>query len=427
MRKLWLIIRREYAVRVHTRTFVLSTIGLPTLMVVVFAVPAYFASRRAGHTLQIAVVDEVGGIGPLAAQRLSVPELPSGDPQFDVVTTIEQPAHLQKIQDQLKQKVLAGHLDGYLLISRASGDQEKADFYTRNSGDYALGSALAGAVTQAAIGRRLAQRNVSVSGSDLDTLLARVHVSVVQVKLRGEQKTGGQSFQAAILLSGVLYMSLLLYGVTTMRSIMEEKSTRIMEILLSSVRPFPLMAGKILGVGAVGLTQFLIWAGSGVLLLEYGEMMLKLLTGGSASFQLQLPMALWFWFVVYFLGGYFLYSSLFAALGAAVSNEQAASQAQIPITIQLVASFIMFPIIVRNPGSNLSVALTMVPFFSPILMVMRVALEPPPLWQMLLSVGILAVTTVVMVYASAKIYRVGVLMYGKRPSLLQLMRWLRYT
>ena len=422
---MWLIIRREYTVRVRTRTFVLSTIGLPTLMVVVFAVPAYFASRRAGQTLRIAVVDETGGIGVLAAQRLAIPELPNGSPQFDVVSTIERPAHPQVTESRLKQKVLAGSLDGYLLISPAPGTEEAARFYTRNSGDYALGSALANALTQAAIGQRLAERNVPVS--DLDTLLRRVGVSVVQVKQRRERKERGQTFQASILLAGILYMSLLLYGVTTMRSIMEEKSTRIMEILLSSVRPFPLMAGKILGVGAVGLTQFLIWAGSGALLLGYGEMMLRMLTGGTASFHLQLPMTLWLWFVVYFLGGYFLYSSLFAALGAAVSNEQAASQAQFPVTMLLVASFIMFPVVVRNPDSTLSVALTMVPFFSPILMVMRVALEPPPLWQMLLSVGILAVTTVVMVYASAKIYRVGVLMYGKRPSFLELLRWLRYT
>lgn len=425
MRKLWLIIRREYTVRVRTRTFVLSTIGLPTLMVVVFAVPAYFASRRAGSTLQIAVVDETGGLGRLAGQRLAIPELPDGSPEFDVVSTIEQPANSRSTQSQLKQKILAGKMDGYLLISKPSDERETATFYTRNSGDYALESALGNALTQAAIGERLAQRNVPVS--DLDTLLRHVNVSVVQMKQQGEREERGQTFQASILLAGILYMSLLLYGVTTMRSIMEEKSTRIMEILLSSVQPFPLLAGKILGVGAVGLTQFLIWAGSGAVLLGYGAYMLKVLSGGTASFHLQLPMALWIWFVVYFLGGYFLYSSLFAALGAAVSSEQAASQAQFPITMLLVASFIMFPVVVRNPGSNLSVALTMIPFFSPILMVMRVALEPPPLWQMLLSVGILALTTVIVVYASAKIYRVGVLMYGKRPSIAEMMRWLRYT
>jgi ABC-2 type transport system permease protein len=425
MRKLWLIIRREYKVRVRTRTFVLSTIGLPTLMVVIIVVPAYFASRRAGHTLKIAILDETGGVGNLAAQRLALPRLPTGEPQFDVVSMIERPADPQKTQDDLKAEVLAGGLDGYLFIPSATSAVRSAEFHTRNPGDFTLGSALGNALTQAAIGERLAERNVAVS--DLDTLLARVNVSVVQVKPRGERQERGQTFQAAIILAGVLYTSLLLYGVTTMRSIMEEKTTRIIEILLSSVRPFPLLAGKILGVGAVGLTQFVIWAGSGALLLGYGDLMLKTISGGAASFHLDLPMSLWLWFVVYFLGGYFMYSSLFAAMGAAVSSDQAANQAQFPVTMLLVASFVMFPAVIRNPGSAFAVAVTMIPFFSPILMVLRVALEQPPLWQMLLSVGILAVTTVATVLLSAKIYRVGMLMYGKRPSLIEMVRWLRYT
>ena len=425
MRKLWLIIRREYAVRVRTRTFIVSTIGLPTLMVIVFAIPAYFASRRTGHTLKIVLVDEAGGIGRFAAQRLTLPALPDGGPQFDVVSTIERPADPSKVLIELNARVRAGNLDGYLLIPSETGVVTTAEFHTRNPGDYALGSTLDDALTQAAIGARLAHRNVRVS--NLDALLARVRVSVVQVQRQGQQKERGQTLQASIILAGVLYMSLLLYGVTTMRSILEEKSTRIIEILLSSVRPFPLLAGKILGVGAVGLTQFVIWGASGAILLGYGNMMLKLITGGSSAVHLELPIALWFWFFVYFLGGYFLYSSLFAALGAAVSSEQAANQAQFPVTMLLVASFIMFPVVLRNPNSNLAVLMTMIPFFSPILMVLRVALEPPPLWQMLLSVGILALTTVAVVYLSAKIYRVGVLMYGKRPSLLEMVRWLRYT
>jgi ABC-2 type transport system permease protein len=425
MRKLWLIIRREYTVRVRTRTFVLSTIGLPTLLVVLFAIPAYFASRREGHTLKIAVVDEAGGIGELAAQRLAIPEMPNGDRQFDVVSTIERPAEPQETLGELKAQVLAGGLDGYLLIPSGSKSVRAAEFHTRNPGDYALGSVLAEALTQAAIGERLAKQNLRVP--DLDTLLERVNVRVIQVKQQGHREERGQTLQASILLAGALYMGMLLYGVTTMRSILEEKSTRIIEILLSSVRPFPLLAGKILGVGAVGLTQFLIWAGSGALLLAYGALMLQTLTGGSATFHLNLPMSLWLWFVVYFLGGYFLYSSLFAAIGAAVSSEQAANQAQFPVTMLLVAGFIMFPVVMRNPSSHLAVVMTMIPFFSPILMILRVALEQPPLWQMLLSVGLLVLTTMVVVYLSAKIYRVGVLMYGKRPSLVELVRWLRYT
>lgn len=425
MRKLWLVIHREYVVRVRTRTFILSTIGLPTMMIVAFVVPAYFASRHSNHTLNIAVVDEVGGLGQLAAERLAASSLPNGESQFNVVRTIERPADSARVLEGLRKEVRAGALDGYLLLPRGMLTGARAEFHTRNPGDFSLTATLRNAVTQAAIGGRLAERNVHIG--NLDHLLARVKLDVVKVNRVGEAKEKGQTFQAAVILSIILYTSLLMYGITTMRSIQEEKSTRIMEILLSSVRPFPLLAGKILGVGAVGFTQYLIWALAGAGLLTYGAVMLSMFSSAGSTLHLHFPVALWLWFVIYFVGGYLLFASLFAAVGAAVSSEQDANQAQIPISMLLVASLIMFPMVANDPSSHVSVALTMVPFFSPILMVLRIALGSPPLWQILLSVGLLAGTTVGMIYLSAKIYRVGVLMYGKRPSLMEIIRWLRYT
>lgn len=425
MRKLWLIIGREYKLRVKTRTFVLSTIGIPALMFAFFFLPLYIASRHAGHTLRVAVVDQVGGLGQLAANRLEMRKLPNGEPQFRVVTTIERPADPKRTMQQLRDKLRSRALDGYLVLPPGVLKHGTAEFHTRNPGDFTLTAALENAVSQAAVAGRLAAEKVQVT--DLDNLLARVTVNVVQVSRTGETKEKGETFQAAFFLAIILYFSLLLYGITTMRSVQEEKSTRIMEILLSSVRPFPLLAGKILGVGAVGFTQYLIWALGGAALVGYGSEMMSALSVGGTSFHLHFPLALWFWFVVYFLGGYFLYSALFAAVGAAASTDQEANQAQMPISLLLVASFVMFPIIARSPGSTLSAALTMVPFFSPVLMMLRIALASPPLWQILLSVGILIATTVGMVYLSAKIYRVGVLMYGKRPSVVEMLRWLRYS
>ena len=425
MHKLWLVIHREYVVRVRTRTFILSTIGLPALMIGALVIPAYFASRHSSHTLNIAIVDQVGGLGRLAAQHLETHSLPNGESQFNIVRTIERPADPARALEDLRQQVRTGKIDGYLLLPPGMLSGSLAEFHTRNPGDFTLATALGNAATQAAIGGRLARDNVHIS--NLDHLLARVKMEVVKVNSEGETQEKGQTFQAAVLLAVILYTSLLLYGINTMRSIQEEKSTRIMEILLSSVRPFPLLAGKILGVGAVGFTQYLIWAIAGAGVLTYGAVMMSLFNSTGSAFHLHFPVVLWFWFVVYFLGGYLLYASLFAAVGAAVSSEQDANQAQVPISMLLVISFVMFPIVARDPSSHLSVALTMVPFFSPILMVLRIALESPPLWQVLLSVGILVGTTLGMIYLSAKIYRVGVLMYGKRPSLVEMIRWLRYT
>ncbi len=425
MRKLRLVIAREYKMRVRTRTFVLSTIGLPLLMMAMLFIPAYFASRHSGGTLSIAVVDEAGGLGPLAASALERSQTPEGNRRFKIVATIEHPSNSQRTIEELKQKVLAGKLGGYLEFPAKVLDGASARFYTRNPGDVTLTHSLENAATQAVIGGRLARQRMKIP--DLKALLARVPVDVVKVSPRGESKEKGQTFYVAIVLGIILYTSLLFYGINTMRSILEEKSSRIIEILLSSVRPFPLLAGKIIGVGAVGFTQYLIWAVAGAIVVSYGALMLSVFSSGSVSMHFHFPLALWGWFILFFLGGYFLYASLYAAIGAAASSDQDANQLQVPITSLVVASFVLFNVIMRNPGSTASVALSMIPFFSPILMILRLTLESPPLWQVVLSLAVLFASAIGVIYLSARIYRVGVLMYGKRPSLVELARWIRYS
>jgi len=413
MRKLWLIIRREFVVRVHTRTFIVTTIGLPALLIGLFAISARLATKHAGETLRLAIVDQAGGLGAPVAARLAKSKLSSGQAQFSVVATIEQPTDPEHAIAELREQVRVGSLDGYLVIPPGLLTGAKAEFHTRNSGDVTLEPTLGGAVTEAAIGARLAQDQVRVS--DLNRLLEPVRINVVKISREGELQEKGETLEASLLLTVVLYSSLLMYGIATMRSILEEKSTRIMEILLSSVRSFPLLAGKILGVGAVAFTQYLIWVIAGAAIVGYGATVSAMFKAGGWAPNWHIPSALWFWFLVYFLGGYFLYASLFAAVGAAVSSERDAHQAQLPITMLLVVGYVMFPAVVRSPNSHLAVLLTMIPFFSPVLMILRIALESPPLWQLLLSVALLVLTTLGVVYLSAKIYRVGVLMYGKRP------------
>ena len=224
-------------------------------------------------------------------------------------------------------------------------------------------------------------------------------------------------------------MTLIMYGVITMRSVLEEKTTRTVEVLISAVRPFQLLMGKIVGVAAVGFTQYLIWMTSAALLASYGTAMASAVKPGAGSSfpQIHLPFALLGYLAVYFVLGYFLYASLFAAVGAAASNEQDAQQLQWPVTLPLVFGFIMFQGVLRDPSSTMSVVLSEIPFFSPILMILRLAAQTPPWWQVALSIALLALTTLGVVYFSGRIYRVGVLMYGKRPSVAELFRWLRYT
>lgn len=427
MNKLWFVIRREYVVRVHSRMFVLTTVGIPVFLIAVFAVPTYLASRHSGHTLKIAILDEAGGMASVAKQGLSLEKLPNQQPTFVVISTLEMPSDPTAAGEQLRKQVESGALDGYLLIpAKFSEDSTaQAEFHTRNPGDFTLKSSLSRGLSQAAVLHRLQLEKIQVA--DVSALLKPADVGIVRITKQGEAEEKGESLQAAILLAGILYFCMLMYGINTMRSIIEEKASRIMEILLSSVRPFLLLSGKILGVGAVGLTQFLIWAGAGAAFVAYSSVIFKSFDPSSSGLSLHMPPALWFWFLVYFIGGYFLYSSIYAAVGASVSSEQDANQLQFPITMLLVLAFILFPVVMRDPGSTGSILLSMVPFFSPILMILRVAMETPPLWQILLSVALLVLTTVGVIYISAKIYRVGVLMYGKRPSLIELVRWLRYS
>jgi ABC-2 type transport system permease protein len=231
----------------------------------------------------------------------------------------------------------------------------------------------------------------------------------------------------AIAVATLLYMTLIMYGVITMRSVLEEKTSRIVEILISAVRPFQLLTGKILGVASVAFTQYMIWITSAALLGTYGAVVVNTLRPTADFPHIHLSAGLLVYPAIYFVLGYLLYASLFAAVGAAVSSEQDAQQFQWPIMLPLVFSFLMYIMVVREPNSHMVVLLSEIPFFSPIIMVLRIAAETPPFWQIGLSIVLLGLTTAGVAYFSARIYRVGILMYGKRPSVVELMRWVKYT
>jgi ABC-2 type transport system permease protein len=188
-----------------------------------------------------------------------------------------------------------------------------------------------------------------------------------------------------------------------------------------------LLTGKILGVAGVGFTQYLIWTITGVLISTYGAAAVAAFRPGASVPQFHIPLSLLIYAVLFFLAGYFLYASLYAAVGAMVSREEEAQQVQVPVTLLIVAAFILYPAVMRDPASRLSVVVSLAPFLSPILMTFRIALQTPPFWQIALSLALSIATTIGVVYVAPKIYRVGILMYGKRPSLVELLRWLKYT
>jgi ABC-2 type transport system permease protein len=414
MRNTWLVIRREYLERVRTRSFVLSTILLPAFMFGVTVLPSMIASRKSDTVRHIViaasdqvVADEIG------KQLRSSQNDGKYRPETRIVTDAD--------RGSLNQAVSSGQIDGYVWVTTEAINSDKVTFAAASTSDFVEGGELRGAVNAGVRQARLQARGISAS--DAEALMKSVNVDSVKIE-GGQQKAGGGfgQFFASFGLAFTLYMMLIMYGMSTMRSILEEKTSRVMEVLLSSVEAKDLMAGKIIGVGAVGLTQMAVWV-----------IFLALLSTPqfAASSQLRealsLPPLTLVLLPVYFILGYMLYSSMYAALGAMVNSEQEAQQWQWIVTLPLIIPIVMITAVIRQPDSALSTWMSMVPFFSPILMYVRIAAHTPPTWQIVLSLVLLLATMYLLVVVCSRIYRVGILMYGKRPTLPEIMKWLKYA
>jgi ABC-2 type transport system permease protein len=268
---------------------------------------------------------------------------------------------------------------------------------------------------------------LGLDAAQTTALLAPVAFDARQATAGGEEATGEAAFFVAYIISFLLYMGILLYGVTVMRAVVLEKSSRVMEVVVSCARPWDLMLGKVVGIGMLGLTQLGLWIGLAAVVSSFrGPLLTHFLGSGAASIAMpsvgagQLVLI-----VTFFLGGYFLYSAIFAAVGAANDSERDAQQAQMPVMMVLIVASMCFPIISGAPRDPLAVVLTTVPFFSPVLMPMRVLLTPVPAWQIALSLVSLLGTVALALWGAARIFRVGILMYGKRSTLRELVRWVR--
>ncbi|MGB9069787.1 MAG: ABC transporter permease [Candidatus Acidiferrales bacterium] len=422
MHKLWLIIKREYLTRVKTKGFVIGTLIVPLVGIGFTLIIVYLVGHQSSQAMRISIVDNAGGIAPVVAGDLESRQS-HGKPQFTVEQLIEQPTAPEAVEKDLRAKINAGNLDGYLVIPADLSQSVK--LHTKNSGNFSLIGPVASAVNEGVVEARLNAHGVHVD--DVRDLVKSPDLQVIKVTKEGESVEKGQTIGIAVALVILLYMSLLMYGIITMRSVLEEKTTRTMEVLISAVTPSQLLAGKILGVAGVAVTQFLIWGATIVLLGSYGVAMAAMGGAGSLLSGIHVPASLMICAVIYFFCGYFLYASMFAAVGAACSSEQDAQQLQWIAMAPLVFTMLIYTVVLNDSSSRLSVILSEVPFFGPVLMPLRVSLQTPPLWQIVLSIAILLLSIAIVIFGSAKIYRVGILMYGKRPTLPELFRWLRHS
>jgi ABC-2 type transport system permease protein len=426
MKKIWTVIKREYIEHVRTKAFIIGTVLGPVFMLAITVLPVLMAVSGKGEKSTLAVVDGTGVIQSDFAGELAKFKMGDGSGKYTVVPVApETDADAQK--SELGRSVMAGKYSGYIYIPADVLVEGTAEYASRQTADFSQIETLTQTLSGVVVGKRL-----KAEGLDPDKISSYtkpVKMDTVKVSEKGRERDTGGTFIVTFVLVMVLYMTMFMYGAMILRSVLEEKTNRVVEVVLSSLRPFQLMMGKILGIALVGLTQYAIWGLFGFLLTQYGGSIVGSIAPGakaSGFAMASIPPYVFIYFVVFFLLGYLLFATLYAAVGSATNNEKEAQQMLFPVTMCLVVPILMMQYVMRSPNSSLSVILSMIPFFAPILMLQRISIVLPPLTQILGSIVLLILTTLGMIWLAAKIYRVGILMTGKKPSLPEIIKWVRY-
>lgn len=413
MRNTWIIARRELLERIKTKWFLVITLLGPVFMVALVVLPAIISAKSTTGA-RVDIVDHTGVLGEPIAKALRA------DHEW-VVTVVDKDTpddvELKKIKDD--------KINGFLVIPPGAITMSNALYRGDNAASGFVTAYLQKAMTDAVFDARA--ELVKLTEDQKKTMTGGINVMALHSTGEAEGASGLGSFLIAYILAFILYMVITLYGVNVMRSVVQEKTSRVMEFLVAVVKPQNLMSGKILGVGGAALIQLAVWLGIGAITLAYRTEILGAF--GIDSGQSPLPpldafsVAITF---AFFILGFFFYSAMYAAVGAMVSSEQDTQQVQMPVTMLLIIGVMCFQLIASSPRGGAASVMTMVPFWSPMLMPMRFILGGATLGDVALSLGILLVSTLLVVRAAAKIYRVGVLLYGKRPGVRELVRWLRY-
>ncbi len=436
MSKLGLIIKREYMTRVTKKSFIIGTLLAPIGLAVYLLVIIGLSKYESGSELRVAVLDEAGMVKQLPDDK-GVRYLASGD----------------KTLDQLKEEVVEKQIDGVLRIPPLGNFQKKEHTVFYYSDDKLAPE------KSMAIERKIAAKirdfkvdSLQLNPKTLEMLDTEISIDPEKINGTGEDEskyTAGVGLAIGGIMTFLMFMMVLVYGQMVMRSVMEEKTSRIVEVMMSSVKPFELMLGKILGTGAVGLTQMIVW----VILSGAVSFFIPLVMGVDATnmptpadapqldpeqiqgegmrIMAELSKQNWpliiFSFIIFFLGGYFIYSSMFAAIGSAMGDDLGEGQSLVlPVTIPLILSFYIVSMAGwRNPDSGLMIFASMFPLFSPIAMPFRMAFNPP-WWQVTLSLILVVLAAFFFVWLAGRIYRVGILLYGKKVTFREIGKWLFY-
>jgi ABC-2 type transport system permease protein len=413
--KLWAIVKREYIERVRTKAFLIGTILGPLLMAAMMIVPA-LAARAGGKPLRLAVVDATGELGPAVEAALREVHV-DGRPRFDVqpggTTTPE------AREAELKQAVLEKRVDGFLSLGKDAVATASASYYGRNVTNRIDLRTLERTVSGVLVARRL--EGAGLDPTKVKDLTRALDMKTIRLSEKGEREDQGAATILALILLMILYTSILMWGQAVLTSVIEEKTSRVVEVMAAGVPSTTLLAGKLLGVGAAGLTQFLVWSLSlfGISLAATGPI-------GSFTMPEVTPLML-VSFIAFFLLGFLFYSALYAAIGASVNTVQEAQGLVFPVMLPIILAMVSFPAVLESPDGPIAFTVSMIPGMSPLIMFLRIVVLTPPMWQILLSLALLVLGILAVVWVAARVYRVGILMYGKRPTFPEILRWVRHS
>ncbi|CAN5432386.1 ABC transporter permease [soil metagenome] len=448
MKKFLAVVKHEYKKVVLKWSFLIGTLLLPFLAACFAVVPAIIFSLK-GEPTRIVIVDPTGKIESRLKANLSADKMeararraaeksfedltPSQEEQmkrsteqfaqgFEFINYASEGALTPAVRSELNSMLVDGRADAYLLIPEDINSAETSfEFRSRKAGDFVVTDTFKEALNDAVRSQRLADANISEVR--LEELSRDVNFDAKGIDERGEERNSGGTFIASFVIGLMIYITLAIYGQAIMGAVVEEKETRIAEILFSSARPFELMMGKLVGVGLAGLTQLGIWVASAAVIVSFVALQTDLSEVVGALPTISPLMIIYF--LVFFLLGFFIYASIFALIGSMVTTVQEGGQfAFPPIMLMLIGFYFSFAV-VRDPNSTLSFWVSIAPFFAPITMPVRILSETPPFWQIGLAFLINAVTIAGLIWLASRVYRIGMLMYGKRATIPEVWKWIR--
>ena len=411
MRNIWLIARREYLERIRTKGFMIATILIPLLFAGGIGASILIAkhSKSSSHIVIVS---------PDLALATDVQKQLDADSDHNMQLNVIAPPSVNT-RASLKRELKAKDIDAYLWITPAAEKTGRPiiEYKQGSSADLATRNNVRDSLEKVLTRDRLVQQGMNAA--DVEALMKPVEMTSGDE----EQDNTGANFLGAYILFFLMYMVIMLYGMNVARSIIEEKTSRVFEVMLATVKPSEMLAGKVIGVGSVGLTQVAIWMAAAVILTA--TPLLPHLLGGGTHISLSAGQV--GFFIVYFLLGYLLYSSMAAALGAMTNSEQELQQLNMFLVIPLFICMVSLQLVLNSPQSMGARVMSLFPFFTPLLMYMRVSVSPVPWYEIAASIAIMIASIYGVLWIASRIYRVGILMYGKKPNLPEIMRWMKYS